>query len=129
MNNVHLLTAKYLGPTKTRGARYKLTSKYQRKSFILYHNYSVDSSMLQYAIYGLLRNMGYRVLFCGSSDGYMIDTFGVINKDKDQGSHSWIPFTSEHQSFWLNLDYNSVQQYRKIVVDFNELVDHVEGIR
>jgi hypothetical protein len=77
-------------------------------------------------MYGLLRSMGYRVLFCGSSDGYLIDTFGVINKDKDQGSHSWIPFTPEHKSFWLNLDYNSVQQYRKIVEDFNELVDHVE---
>ena len=129
MNNVHLLTAKYLGPTNTKGARVKVTSKYHRKSFTL-PVHPIHSTwgliLFEYAIYGLLTNMGYRVLFCGSSDGYLIDTFGVINKDKDQGFHSWIPFTSEHKSFWVNLDYNSVQQFRKIVEDFNELVDHVE---
>ena len=126
MNNVHLLTAKYLGPTNTKGARVKVTSKYQRKSFTLHWHSSWGASLFEYAIYGLLRNMGYRVLFCGSSDGYMNDTFGVINKDKDQGSHSWIPFTPEHKSFWVNLDYDSVQRYRKIVEDFNELVEYVE---
>tara|TARA_R110000823_G_scaffold314185_1_gene442896 strand:+ start:477 stop:746 length:270 start_codon:yes stop_codon:yes gene_type:complete len=82
--------------------------------------------MFEYAIYGLLRNMGYRVVFCASSDGSTIDTFGVINKDKDQGSHSWIPMTPKIKSWWDNADYNTVRQWRQIVLDFNELVDHVD---
>lgn len=126
MDNVHLITVKYLGPTNTRGARWKVTSKYQKKSFTLDYNYSFGSSMFEYAIYGLLRNMGYRVVFCASSDGSTIDTFGVINKDKDQGSHSWIPMTPKIKSWWDNADYNTVRQWRQIVLDFNELVDHVD---
>ncbi len=126
MLNIHLITVKYLEPTNTRDARLKFTSRYQRKSFTLDHNDTFSASMLQYVIYGLLQNMGYRVVLCASTDGKMIDTFGVITKAKDQGSHSWIPMTPKIKTWWDNADSNTALQYRKIVLDFNELVDHVD---
>ena len=72
VRNVHLIEARYSGPTNTKGARVRLTSqRFERDSIADGYDYESGGTLGQAE--RVLRNLGYEILFHAETPkGYAI---------------------------------------------------------
>ena len=86
MNNYHLIEARYMGPTNTRGSRVKLVSDRFKESVTIPYDYSFNNTR-EIAI-DYLEKQGHNVIGSGEVRGHYVivvsDTDGMFKPLKEE---------------------------------------------